>query len=76
MRAVDDLEIAAHGEQALAPGGLHVMLFDLKEPLKEGAHFKITLQFERSGNVVVDVPVGGVAADSAEHAGHATDTSN
>jgi len=70
MRAVDELEIPGHGEQALAPGGLHVMLFDLRKPLKEGSHFKITLEFERNGEVVVDVPVGGVAADSAEHAGH------
>jgi copper(I)-binding protein len=76
MRSVDELEIAAHGEQALAPGGLHVMLFDLKEPLKEGSHFKITLQFERNGQVVVDVPVGGVAADSAEHSGHGSGTGN
>lgn len=76
MQPVDELEIAAHSEQALAPGGLHVMLFDLRKPLKEGSHFKITLQFERNGSVVVDVPVGGVAADSADHAGHATDTSN
>lgn len=76
MQPVDELEIAAHGEQALAPGGLHVMLFGLRKPLKEGSHFKITLQFERNGNVVVDVPVGGVAADSADHAGHAMDTGN
>jgi periplasmic copper chaperone A len=76
MRSVDELEIGAHGEQALAPGGLHLMLIDLKKPLKEGSHFKITLQFERSGAVVVDVPVGGVAADSAEHAGHGTDSDN
>jgi copper(I)-binding protein len=76
MRAVDELEIAAHGEQALAPGGMHVMLFDLKEPLKEGSHFKLTLKFERNGSVVVDVPVGGVAADNAEHAGHGSGTSN
>ena len=76
MQPVDELEIAAHSEQALAPGGLHVMLFDLRKPLKEGSHFKITLQFERNGSVVVDVPVGGVAADSADHTGHTTDTSN
>jgi len=76
MRSVDELEIAAHGGQALVPGGLHVMLFDLKEPLKEGSHFKITLQFERNGQVVVDVPVGGVAADSAEHSGHGSGTGN
>lgn len=74
MQPVDELEIAAHGEQALAPGGLHVMLFDLRKPLNEGSNFKITLEFERSGAVVVDVPVGGVAADSADHAGHATES--
>lgn len=74
MRAIDELEIPAHGEQALAPGGYHVMLFDLKEPLKQGSQFTVTLRFERSGEVVVDVPVGGVAADTAEHAGHGSDS--
>jgi copper(I)-binding protein len=76
MRAVDELEIAPHSEQALAPGGMHIMLFDLKQPLKEGAHFKLILQFERAGEVSVDVPVGGVAAGSDEHAGHGTDSGN
>ena len=36
------------------------MLIGLKEPLKEGATFPMTLQFERAGtvevNVVVQVP--------------------
>ena len=76
MRAVDDLEIAPHSEQALTPGGMHVMLFGLTQPLKEGTRFKLTLTFEHGGVVVVDVPVGSVAADGAEHAGHGSDSSN
>jgi copper(I)-binding protein len=70
MRAVDTIEIGPHSEMQLSPGGLHVMLFDLKKPLKQGAHFNLTLTFEKAGPVVVDVPVGGVAEGADTHQGH------
>jgi periplasmic copper chaperone A len=64
------------GEIALAPGttikmrpgdGYHVMLMGLKQPLKEGDSFPMTLEFERGGKtevkVVVQVPKAGAMAE-------------
>jgi copper(I)-binding protein len=43
----------------LAPGGYHVMLMDLKSPLKQGDKLPVTLEFERAGKVMVSFDVGG-----------------
>ena len=48
---------AARRPLALAPGGLHIMLVGLAQPLKAGEHFPLTLTFEKAGAVTVDVPV-------------------
>jgi periplasmic copper chaperone A len=37
----------------LAPGGYHLMLMDLKSPLKQGDKLPITLEFEKAGKVTV-----------------------
>ena len=41
----------------LAPGGYHVMLMDLKSPLKQGEKLPITLEFEKAGKVTVSFDV-------------------
>jgi copper(I)-binding protein len=64
MRPVESLDIKPGTQVSLKPGGSHVMLMGLKKPLKQGQHFTLTLKLERAGDVAVDVPVGGVAADS------------
>jgi copper(I)-binding protein len=46
----------------LAPGGLHLMMMDLKSPLKQGDKLPITLQFEKAGKVAVTLDVQGVGA--------------
>jgi periplasmic copper chaperone A len=46
----------------LAPGGLHLMLMDLKAPLKKGDKLPITLEFERAGKVQVSLDVQAVGA--------------
>jgi hypothetical protein len=45
MRQVKEIAVPARGEVALKPGGYHVMLIDMKAPLKEGDHVVITLGF-------------------------------
>lgn len=45
MRQVKEIVVPAKGETALQPGGYHVMLIDMKAPLKEGDHVLITLGF-------------------------------
>ena len=46
----------------LAPGGYHLMLFDLKSPLKQGEKLPVTLEFERAGKVSVVLDVQGIGA--------------
>src|ERR1700726_410523 len=46
----------------LAPGGYHLMLFDLKSPLKQGDKLPVTLEFERAGKVKLSLDVQGIGA--------------
>ena len=67
MRAVDAVEVPAHGEAVLAPGGLHVMLVGLKAPLEEGGSFALTLTFEKAGEVEVMTAIEDIAHGGAAH---------
>lgn len=57
MRPVDSLAIPAHSTVALKPGGYHVMIMGLKQPLRAGSNFPLSLSFDRSGNRTVTVTV-------------------
>jgi copper(I)-binding protein len=46
----------------LAPGGYHLMLMDLKAPLKQGDKVPVTLEFEKAGKVKLSLDVQGVGA--------------
>jgi copper(I)-binding protein len=56
------IEIPAGATVTLAPGGLHLMFMQLKEPLVEGTKVPVTLTFEKAGTVEVEVEIGGIAA--------------
>lgn len=56
----------------LAPGGYHLMMMDLKKPLKQGDKVPVTLEFEKAGKVAVTLDVQGVGA-SAPAAGGGMD---
>lgn len=53
----------------LAPGGYHLMMFDLKGQLKQGDRVPITLEFEKAGKVKVSFDVQGVGAQGPAGAG-------
>lgn len=57
MRPVKDIEIKAKSETALKPGGFHVMLIDLKQPLKEGDNVALKLTFEDNSSKEITAPV-------------------
>ena len=57
MRPVPAIDIKAKGEAVLKPGGLHVMLIDLKAPMKEGDLVPITLTFDDGSSKKVDAKV-------------------
>ena len=63
MRSLDKgLAIEPGKTVKLAPGGYHLMLFDLKNPLKQGDKVPLTLEFEKAGNVNLSFEVQGVGA--------------
>jgi copper(I)-binding protein len=46
----------------LAPGGYHIMLMELKAPLKKGDKVPVTLAFEKAGQVNVTFDIQGIGA--------------
>jgi len=46
----------------LSPNGYHLMIVDLKSPLKQGEKLPVTLEFEKAGKVAVTLDVQGVGA--------------
>ena len=65
MSAVDALDLAAGQTVKLAPGGYHVMLIDLKQPLKAGSSVPFTLTVERADKTRVTVESKAVVRDMA-----------
>jgi copper(I)-binding protein len=57
----------------LAPGGHHLMMFDLKGPLKQGDKVPVTLEFEKAGKVTLSLDVQGIGAQGPAAAGQSGD---
>jgi len=63
MRPVKEgLSIPPGQSVTLAPGGYHLMMTELKGPLKKGDKLVITLMFEKAGEVKATFDVQGVGA--------------
>jgi copper(I)-binding protein len=57
MRPVNTLIIQPNSTIKAEPGGLHLMLVDLKAPLVEGSMVPLVLHFESAGEITVQVKV-------------------
>jgi periplasmic copper chaperone A len=70
MRPLDGLDVPANQPVTLKPGGIHIMLQGLNEPLQAGKSFPLTLTFEKAGERKVEVAVEKPGAMGPEgHAG-------
>ena len=70
MRPLDRIEVPANQPVTLKPGGIHIMLQGLNEPLQAGKSFPLTLTFEKAGQRQVEVAVEKAGAMGPEgHAG-------
>ncbi|NKE19457.1 copper chaperone PCu(A)C [Neoroseomonas oryzicola] len=67
MRPVDAIPVAPGQTVELRPGGFHIMLIGLKEPLVQGTRVPLTLRFERAGEVRVELAVEAAGARGAAH---------
>jgi periplasmic copper chaperone A len=65
MRGVEQLELPAGRAVELKPGGYHVMLMDLKTPLKKGETVPITLKVRSKSGQTQDVLVKAEVRDVA-----------
>src|SRR5690606_16919218 len=63
MMHVDSATIAAQGELLLQSGGMHLMLMDLKEALRDGEEAEITLHFSDGSVETFMAPVRSVLAE-------------
>lgn len=70
--ASDGIPVPARGEVRLEPGGYHVMLSGLTQPLVRGMEVEVVLVFERAGTLRLRAPVvPPAAALDSHHAAHA-----
>ena len=68
MREMPALDLPAGKLVQLAPGGLHLMLFGLKAPLKLGDKLPLKLRFEKAGEIDVVLHVENKPAAPADTA--------
>lgn len=57
MSPVKSIAVPAKGKVELRPGGLHVMLFELKKPLKEGDTIPLTFTTSTGATIKTMAPV-------------------
>ncbi|KHG64964.1 transporter [Thermus sp. 2.9] len=57
MRPVDFAEVPPKGRLVLKPGGYHLMLFNLRRPLKLGERVELVLKFQNGTQLKVRLPV-------------------
>jgi len=70
MRPLESgVSVAAGQKVTLAPGGLHVMITELKAPLKEGEMLPLTLRFQKAGEVDATLHIRPPGARSPGDAG-------
>jgi copper(I)-binding protein len=67
MRPVADIPLPAGQTVRLRPGGLHLMLIGLTEPLVQGMQVPLTLVFARAGEVQVMLAIEAAGARGAHH---------
>jgi copper(I)-binding protein len=75
MRHLKEIDLKPGESHVLKPMGEHIMLFNLKHPLKEGDLVDLTLNFEKAGPIAVKAPIESMAAMSPPGIDHQPNTS-
>jgi copper(I)-binding protein len=67
MRRVERIDIKAGGTTELKPGGLHVMLIGLQQPMPAGGRIALELEFDDGTVLPVEAPVREVMRTMQHH---------
>jgi copper(I)-binding protein len=67
MRQLASIVIDSKDTVILQPSGVHLMIFDIKEPLKHGDVQTLTLHFSSHPDVEVHIPVQGIKRKQQHH---------
>ena len=67
MAPIGELTLQPGESVSFEPGGKHVMLMNLSQPIVNGEHAQFTLHFSNGSSITVDA----IAKSNAEAAGHA-----
>jgi hypothetical protein len=70
MREVKGYAVPAKGTLELTPGGSHLMLVNIKAPLKEGDKVPLVLRFEKAGEVKTELAVRPLGTSMQGHMHH------
>ncbi len=74
MEPVPQIDVPAGGEAVLKRGGLHIMMMDVKQGLKVGDTFDLTLTFKNAGSVTFSVTIAELAESDPGMDGEASPT--
>ena len=67
MNRAESVPLEAFAEIEFAPGGLHIMLVDLKQDVRAGDEIEVILHFKNFEDIRVAVPVRETAAPADDH---------
>jgi copper(I)-binding protein len=67
MREVKDFPVPARQRLTLRPGGSHLMLVGLKQPLAKGGRVPVTLRFERAGELQLELEIQPLDSRKPHH---------
>ena len=70
MEMLQSVSVPARKSVRFEPGGMHIMLIGLEEPLKSGDKVEIELVFERAGKLNMEAEVVGIGDKAQEHHHH------
>jgi hypothetical protein len=57
MHHQNNFDLLPDSQVEFAPGGLHVMLLELKQDLRPGDTIQATFRFENSNEITLDIPI-------------------
>lgn len=70
MFQIPKIDVPANGETVLKPGGLHIMLIGLYNPLKVGEKVDLTLEFSNGETKTITAEIKTVMGGMQHHGNH------